>query len=462
MPVPLALHAARRLTFGATPDVVASITQRGLAGWVDDQLRGLPDPSATIAHVDAGTLPLPAVVLGALEDQTEVDVLRDLRRATFARVAWGDHQLVELLVEFWGNHLSIAGDEVRAHKAVDDREVVRAHALGTFSDMLVASAQSPAMLLYLDGASSRSPQPNENYARELLELHTVGVHGGYRQRDVVDAAKALTGLTVDAATGMFTYRAEWHVTGPLRVLGWSHANADAGDGLDVAASLLRYLAAHPSTALHLATKLVRRLVADQPPRELVESTAAAYLAAGTGIVATVRHVVLSSQFAAGASRKTQRGLEWLALAIRALRLEPDRTVDAAADQTLELLTSVGQVPFGWHPPDGYPDTAVDWASTSMVLGRWNAAQALVRGRVAGVSEFDPDSLLGTPLPSTVGALVDRLVPAMLCQAPGARLRTALVRSTGRTEAAVVDADTARQLTPSLAALVLSSPEAQVR
>lgn len=462
MSVPLAVHAARRLTFGATPATVAAIQQQGLAAWVDDQLSGGADTAAMTAQVDEGTAPLPTAALMALDKQGSVKVLRDLRRSTFARAAWGSQQLAELLVDFWGNHLSIAGDDVPVHKAADDREVVRAHALGTFSDMLVASIQSPAMLLYLDGARSRAPEPNENYGRELLELHTVGVDAGYRQRDVVDAARALTGLTVDAATGTFVYKPQWHVTGRLRVLGWTHDNADAADGLAVAISLARYLAAHPATATHLATKLVRRLVADQPPAALVRSAAAAYRAAETGIVPVVRHVVLSEEFAGSASRKSQRGLEWLALAVRALRLQPDRTVDAKNDQTVALLSSLGQVPFGWHPPDGYPDTAADWASTASVLGRWNAAQALVHGQVAGVGRLDVDALVGAPLPVTVGALVDRLVAVVLCQPPGARLRNALVRSTGKASGAALDAAGVRALTPALAALVLSSPEAQVR
>jgi len=454
-----ALHAARRLTFGATPAVVARIRALGLSGWLDEQLQDQPDVSGTVASLGTSMLPLPANVLTA----TKSDVVTDLRAATFARAAWGDHQLQELLVELWSNHLSISADRegVGLLKAIDDREVVRAHALGTFTDMLVASVQSPAMLIYLSNAYSHAPHPNENYARELLELHTVGVRARYAQRDVRDAAKVLTGLTVDE-NGAFVYRPELHVSGPVRVLGWRNANADKARGLDVALSLVRYLAAHPSTAHRIAEKVVRRLVSDTPPAALVASAAKVYRANGTALVPVVRHVVLSAEFARAADRKTQRPFEWAAQAVRTLGLQQDPSMHTKGDGVVGMLHQLGQVPFGWVQPDGYPDTTAAWATTASMLARWNAAQALVSGRVEGIQPLDVNALVGSPAPTTVQALADRIAQRILCRTPRSQLRAALVRSTGRTGRSAVDGAQVAALTPALAALVLSSPEAQVR
>jgi hypothetical protein len=453
------LHAVRRLTYGATPALVQHVRDVGLSAWLDEQLGDLPDLSGTVAGLGVTALPLPAVALR----QTNRDVVSELQAATFARAAWGDHQLFELIVEAFSNHLSVPGtrEQVRELKVVDDREVVRAHVLGTFSDMLVASAQSPAMLVYLSNASSRKPQPNENYARELLELHTVGVHGGYTQRDVRDAAKVLTGLGVDDQ-GAFVYRPEWHVTGAVRVLGWRHANATADGGLDAALSLVRYLARHRATARRIATVLVRRFVSDRPPAALVASAAKVYLSQGTAIVPVVRHIVSSKAFASATDAKTQRPYEWAAAAVRALGLQQAPGMHADGAAVVGMLSQLGQAPFDWQQPDGYPDTTGMWATTASMLARWNVAQRLVAGGVKGIQPLDVDALVGTPLPTTVGGLVDRVAERMLCHAPRSALRTALIRSTGRAGSARVDQAAIRALTPQLAALVLSSPEAQVR
>ncbi len=454
----LALHAARRLTYGATPELVAHLRSVGLRSWLDEQLCDAPDVAGNVAAVGTGIAPLPYVALTQLRAAGRNPV-RELQAETFARAVWGDRQLVELLVEVWTNHLSIAADVVGDHKVVDDRDVIRAHALGTFSDMLVASVRSPAMLRYLSNANSRGTKPNENYARELLELHTVGVHAGYQQRDVRDAALALTGLTVDGDTGLFTFRPEWHATGPLRVLGWSHPNVDAGKGLDVALSLIRYLAAHPATAKNVATKLVRRLVSDTPPSGLVSSAAKVYLAGGTALTPVVRHVVLSADFARSAGSKVQRPYEWFASAVRVLGL---RQSVGNNDAVIPALAQLAQVPFGWRPPNGYPDTASAWASTASMLARWNTAQALVAGGIAAFEPLDVDALVGAPLPTSAGALADRLVQRMLGVPVRPALRAALLRAAGLTSSAPVDQAKVRQLAGPMAALVLSSPEAQVR
>ncbi|MCW2600259.1 MAG: hypothetical protein JWM02_2088 [Frankiales bacterium] len=457
------LHAVRRLSFGATPQLVDHVRAIGVSAWLDEQLGSMPDLHGTV--VGAGpALPLPEVVAAAVASVAHRDAVQDLQVATFARAAWGDHQVYELVVEFWSNHLSIAAQlpYVRDHKAVDDRDVVRAHALGTFADLLTASVQSPAMLRYLSNAESRGSHPNENYARELLELHTVGVHAGYTQRDVRDAARVLTGLTVDARTGLFSYRPEWHATGAVRVLDWTSPNADPDKGLDVALSLVRYLAFHPATAHHLATKLVRRLVSDTPSVALVASAARVYLEGGTAIVPVLRHIVGSAEFAGSAGQKTQRPFEWFTAAVRALGLQPAPTLPVAGGGIASSLQQLGQAPFGWPAPDGYPDTAAAWASTASTLSRWNAAQALVQGAVRGIGPLDGDTLVGTPLPATAGALVDRLAGKLIGPVPRRALRAAVLQGVSMPAGQAVDQATIGALTPQIAALLLSSPEAQVR
>jgi uncharacterized protein (DUF1800 family) len=316
------------------------------------------------------------------------------------------------------------------------------------------------MLTYLNNAESYPPEFNENYGRELLELHTVGMV--YSEADVLNASRLLTGRTIDINTAAYTYLPATHCTGAFMVLGFSHANSSPAAGPAGGDALVRYLAAHPATAHRVAEKLVRRFVSDTPPPRLVASAAQVYLAQGTAIVPVVKHVVLSADFARAADRKTQRPFEWAAQAVRVLGLQQDASMHTDGSGVVGLLDRLGQVPFGWRPPDGYPDTTQAWATSASLLSRWNAAQALVAGGVKGIGPLDVDSLVGTPAPATVGALVDRLAVRLLGRSARSGLRSALVRSTGRPAGATLDAAAVRALTPGLAALVLSSPEAQVR
>ena len=464
LPVPHdpVLHAVRRLTFGATPELVEHVRKVGVSAWVDEQLSGEPDVGATAHGTNLASLPLPPVLATQVMNEVGHYGITDLQVQAFARAAFGDNQLYELLVELWTNHLSIYGPQSGQYKVVDDAQVVRKHALGAFADMLAASAQSPAMLLYLDQAYSRGNNPNENYARELLELHTVGATSGYRQRDVHNAALALTGLSVDESTGAFTYRTEWHHVGPVRVMGWSHPNRDQSKGQDVALSLVSYLAHHPMTARRIATKLVRRLVSDTPPAGLVASAARVYLASGTQVVPVVKHIISSSEFQSAIGQKSQRPFEWFVQCVRALGLRPSPDLAFNGAAIVSALRALGQAPFEWSPPNGYPDNANAYASTATMLARWNAGQALVQGGVGGLSKPDAASLLGSPAPTTAGAVVDRLSRVLLGSAPRAGLTRAVLTGVGLSASHVVDASAAQGLVGPMAALLLSSPEALVR
>ncbi len=458
------LHTVRRLTFGATPALVAHVRKVGVAGWIDQQLGRSADVNGTVRGLAVGALPLPMVVADQVNTAAGRGAVRDLQLATISRALYGDNQLYELMVEFWSNHLSInaSSEHVGAYKVADDRDVIRTHALGKLTDLLAASAQSPAMLRYLNNDTSAGHKPNENYARELLELHTVGVHAGYRGADVRNAALVLTGLTVDPSTGAFHYQPSWHATGPVRVLGWHSANATQSGGLEVALSLVHYLATHPATANRIATKLVRRLVSDHPPAHLVASSAKVFLANGTAIVPVLRHILGSAEFARSAGAKSQRPLEWFTASVRALGLQPQPDLAVSGGAVVEVTRQLGQAPFEWVTPDGYPDVTSAWASTASMLTRWNLAQALVHGGVGGLQPPSADALIGSPYPTTAGALVDRLAQRLLGATPRAVLKSAVLHGVVLKASSTLSTSAARSAALPMAALLLSSPEAQVR
>jgi uncharacterized protein (DUF1800 family) len=398
-----------------------------------------------------------------------------VQRATFARAMWSKRQLFEVMVEFWSNHLNITcpSSEAWSTKPWDDQNVIRKHALGRFEDMLVASATSPAMMLYLDNASSRGSAPNENYGRELLELHTVGRDAGYGQAGVVDCARAFTGLSVwnpwNGGTkdtyGTFRYVADWHHTGPLTVLGWTHPNGDRARGVEVATSLMRYLAHHPATARRIAHKLAVRFVSDDPPAALVDRLAATYLASGTAVVPVLRTLLSSPEFIASTGRKYRRPLEDVVASLRAVGAVPSPDGRTGAIEFFCWLSGdLGQAPLAWHPPDGYPDVAPAWIGTGSTLGRWNMHVGVTGGWWKEGIDYPgtlAERLLPTPQPTDRAALVDalfaRLLPGLT---PPPAHRDALVTFLGG-PGPLKDGDTTWQFAV-LAALVLDSPHWTVR
>lgn len=393
-----ALHLIRRATYGPTPRLVADVRSRGTSAWLERQLRpaSIPDPVGSTLrslYPEAGwSIPqvYRAVGAGRIQEYSW-DVMIPLGQYTVAMATWSSRQLFEVMVEFWSNHLNVANtsDGVWDNRQDYDRRVIRGHALGRFSDMLTASASHPAMLEYLNQAESTKDAPNENYGRELLELHTVGVGAGYSEAMVVDSARIMTGHTIrwderSRHHREFVYDPSVHWTGRVRVLSFSDRNARA-DGRPVAQAYLRYLAHHPSTARNIARKLAVRFVSDSPSDALVNRLAAVYLAHDTSTVPVLRALFGSAEFAASSGAKVRRPYEDLVATLRALdyRLLPGSAGATRRRSGPEALywtaSDLGQAPLAWAPPNGYPDAAAAWGSAGGLVGRWNMHQGLAGG-----------------------------------------------------------------------------------
>ena len=298
------------------------------------------------------------------------EVIYELQQATLLRAAYSERQLYELMVDFWTNHFNIyiGKDSDKWMKTVDDREVIRANALGKFRDMLTASAKSPAMLEYLDNRVSVKGKPNENYAREIMELHTLGVDGGYTYADIQNVARAFTGWTLlpprrpgDTA-GEYLFNARQHDTDEKTVLGVTiPKGGNESDGLKV----IEILANHPSTAKFVSKKLVRRFVSDNPPDALVQSVAATYQKTDGDIRQMMGVILHSDEFKNSYGQKVRRPLEFVAASMRAL----DVKVDAKNSEILRgVMVLLGQPLFQWATPDGYPDYAGAWINTERAAG----------------------------------------------------------------------------------------------
>jgi uncharacterized protein (DUF1800 family) len=408
-----AAHFLNRLTFGAAPGDHARASAMGVSAFLEEQLApermddtlcervirhefdSLADPESRLfprKSDDADPLQklFPALKdrgarVGDLYEYKEKVLLADLTRATILRAVLSQRQLFEVMVHFWRDHLNIdpSKGDCRWLTAADDRDTVRAHALGNFRDLIRASAVSPAMLWYLDGRvnkrSKPEEKPNENYARELLELHTLGVHGGYTQQDVMEVARCLTGWTVRPKKGFFKGRVEFkkgqHDDGPKRVLG---QDIPAGLGPADLDRVLEIVTSHPSCAHYVAWKLCRRFIADEPPAAAVAATSRAFADSRGDIRTTLRALFATPEFRAPETRggKLKRPFHFIASALRATNAETD-----AGKSLIDYLLRLGHAPYRYPTPDGYPEEATHWQST--LLWRWNFAVALAENRIKG-------------------------------------------------------------------------------
>ncbi len=387
-------HALNRFTFGPGPGDYARVAAFGVDAFLEEQLApekmddGLCD-RAIARFSECWWEPI-----GEAYEEDDESLSPILRRVAVLRAVYSQRQLFEVMCEFWSDHFNIdpAKGDARYTKIDDDQRVIRQHALGNFRDMLHASALSPAMLWYLDGRAnvkrSAVEMPNENYARELMELHTLGVHGGYTQADVMEVARCLTGWTILAKKndgfsgkllspfkdrGKVVFRHEAHDDGAKSVLGQA---IPAGLGEQDLDRVIDIVAAHPSTAKFIATKLCIRFINDDPPAAAVETVASAFTDGKGDIKATLRALFATPEFHASAAAKFKRPFHYVVSALRTTNAETD------GDRGLEsYLERMGHVPFRYPTPDGYPARAPHWHAT--LLWRWKFALALANNRIKG-------------------------------------------------------------------------------
>jgi len=486
-----ALHALNRLAFGPRPGDVDKVVAQGVDAWIDQQLHPERIDDAvlesrlrsfdTLQMSNAELMqkfyePIQQARREKKNDQGAVDqeTIRQLQQASrrvvgdlvgqrILRAAGSSRQLNEVMVDFWFNHFNVF-----AGKGIDrflltgyERDTIRPHIWGRFEDLLMATAKSPAMLFYLDNARSvadpqhrdprvqrmiemRRPEMankgglNENYAREIMELHTLGVDGGYTQKDVTELARVFTGWTIDRRTGQFVFRPALHDAGAKTVLG---VHFPAGGGIEEGEKMIHILAHSPATAHHIALQLCQRLVADDPPRALVDRVAKKFIDSDGDLRLTVKAVIDSPEFwnANDYRTKIKSPFEYVISAVRAVNATIDNPLPIA-----RALQQIGEPLYGAQPPTGYSDQGEVWINTGALMNRLNFALALAANRLPGV-QSDVAAL---------GSSVDELAVALT--------GGDLTRQTRDTIKARVPNDDSGEnaRVPVIAGLILGSPEFQ--
>lgn len=383
-------HLVGRFSYGVTPRLARDVRRAGGAQqWFEKQLEPKRIKDKPAKKIDGWfpSLRRSAAELWQRQDagvEAGWEVMDDYARWVLVRRMSAKAQLLEVMAEFWENHLHVAavGDPQFTHRA-DYGRTVRRHALGRFDKLLVATTTHPAMLIYLDAAESTKEHPNENLGRELLELHTLGA-GNYRERDVRDSARILTGYSVDYwESWRPKYNAEDHYVGKVKVKGFKDKNKkDNGKG--TTAAYLRYLARHEDTARHLAWKLCVKFVEDEPNKALVKHLANVYLANDTAIVPVLRALVASRSFQRSRGKKVRDPGEDLVATYRALGVQLRRPAGEEADgSALQALVwqadSIGITPFGWGQPDGQPIDNESWSSPARLLASMRFHESVAAG-----------------------------------------------------------------------------------
>jgi uncharacterized protein (DUF1800 family) len=399
-------HLLNRTAFGVRPGDVDRVQGMGVDKYLEQQLHAdqIEDRSTEARLVNLTSIGLSTPELlqnyrpprkaaaGRLQARPMVagipqQILQDLQAQKLIRAVHSQRQLHEVMTDFWFNHFNIFWGKNADRWLTTNYELktIRPHALGKFKDLLMATAKSPAMLFYLDNHLSNSIKGiNENYGRELMELHTLGVDGGYTQTDVQEVARAFTGWTIERPqfSGEFIFRPRLHVGGTKHVLGSKVDGGGMRDGEDV----IEILAKHPSTARFISTKLVRRFVSDEPPTKLVDHVAETYRKTDGDVREMMYAIVTSREFnspeAVGAKTKTP--FEYVTSAIRSL----DGSSDGSR-QVVQSIARMGQPLYQCQPPAGYPDRGDHWMSNGAVLERLNFAVALGGNRIPGTEvHFD--------------------------------------------------------------------------
>ena len=456
-----------RLTFGARPADFDKVEKIGIKAYFDEQLnpetiddsalakrleklptlmlstpmlaeqynppKPKPTPAADLTKPDTMTTESPKSVVNptptpALKPtpapKNPQMIVGELQRAKLWRAVYSERQLNEVLVDFWENHFSIYAqkDADRWLLTSFDRDAVRPFAFGRFRDLLGATAHSPAMLFYLDNWQSsvvreypatkdkparKNGGINENYARELMELHTLGVDGGYTQKDVQEVARCFTGWTIRKPNeeGLFVFNPQMHDNGEKLVLG---QKIPAGGGIGDAEKVLDILAKSPSTAKFISTKLATRFLGDDPPPSVINQAAQVFLKTDGSIRETLRFILTSPSFLSPAvyQTKIKSPFEFVTAALRITNAETDAT-----NPVLSRIAKMGQPLFGHVTPDGFPEKSDEWLSGGSLLERLNFASALAQNKIKGTT-IDTKKLLSDAdlaNPAAVSANLEKLI-----------------------------------------------------
>lgn len=471
-------HLVSRFTFGPTQKVLADVTRVGIDEWIAQQLepeRIPPTPVETKLR-ELSTLELTIADLRARHEELEAQGVRadeEMVQATIARQIWSDRQVFEVMVDFWNDFLHVPAFHERSTvlRASFDRDVIRRYALDNYPDMLVAANRHPALLTFLDQSSSTKDQTNDNLARENLESYSVGVDGGYTERDVRQAALLQTGRTVK--DDRYVYRPDKHYVGPVKVMGFSHPNTTGAGGEQASEEYFRYLANHPATARRIATRLATRFVSDTPPPALVERLARSYTVNRGAVKPLLLELLSSSEFWASVGQKVRRPLEYLVATYRTLGVSPETPASYRAaspvrtpflegmQQLLQRLRELGHYPAGAPGAAGYPDVHVAWSSSSTMVALWNEAADAVAGSRPMFTYQRPEQLVGANPPKTATAYVAALAQRLLHQPLDREALAILTRVAGLAPDAPVDA-TLNGAAVAVARVILASPQHLLR
>ena len=455
------VHLLQRATYGARPEDIALVSRIGPAVWLDRQLQpstiddaelerrlkrfptaamnpgelfAAYPPTQRAQRMTAGSAMVSPSVLRERGVLPPGEIAADMAGAKLQRAIYSRRQLLEVMTDFWFNHLNVDFGKGQAKWLVADYEesAIRPHVFGSFEELLTASATHPAMLVYLDNRMNLAPDSmteggmrtmrtsrdarsgqrgiNENYARELLELHTLGVDGGYTQQDVVEVARAFTGWTVvglserealdESFSGVsFAFRPGLHDDRPKTILG----DEFPGGGIEEGYAVLSMLARHPSTARRVALNLVRAFASDEAPPELVDEVERVFLETDGDLAAVTRVLFTSPRFyeARVVRAKVKSPFELVASALRLSGAEVGPSGDL-----VERLHALSHSPYMESSPTGYPETNAEWLNAGALVQRINLALLLAEEGVGGV-RID---LLPPGTEDPVGALARRLVP----------------------------------------------------
>ena len=404
---------ANRLTFAATPQIDQQILDLGLVGFIDSQLAlNTADPEVEGQIANYLSLNPSLGALASLNENNRRLMDHEIVHMSVFRAVNSRHQLYEVLQRLWMDHFNTSFEDDWSWSAHYLEQVIRPNGMGSFHELLAAVAHSPAMLYYLDNAISNASSVNENYGRELLELHTLGIDDSgrqiYTEDDVVGVSHVMTGWSIDFDNRTFLFRSGDHSDRAVSILGGQWTNAGLS-GKAAGDSLLYFLSHHPQTARHVCTKLIRRFVTDNAPESLISSAAAVYLANDTNVVPVLRHILGSGEFANSTGLKIRRPFEQIVATIRALGVElPTQPEGHAAERIYEYLRDAQHAPWRQATPDGYADVAEPWLSTETMLRRWEGVARVARNdwTVDDSLRYDPVDLRGAT--TTAGEVFDRL------------------------------------------------------